>query len=93
MTAHERKLKKRVQLVVASSIAVFFCLVVVLAVTLTIRINQRNTIARLQAREAQLIRAIDNQERLSEYYQSQKFINELAIQEFQMGPDGSKIFK
>ena len=58
MTESERKIKKRVQLVVASAMALFFCLLVTLAVQLSVRANQRVMEKRLTADHRALLEKI-----------------------------------
>ena len=84
MTERERQLKKRIQLVVASAMAVFFCLLLTLTVTLSVRANQRNTIERLEATEAKLTEQLQNETAMIDYYLTQKFIEEIAMQKWNM---------
>ena len=91
MTERERQLKKRIQLIVASAIAMFFCLLVTLTVQLSVRANQRAMERKLKATQAELQRQIDDEKTNIDYYQTQKFIEEYILKELGYGRDGSII--
>ena len=92
MTENERKIKRRVQLVVASSMAVFFCLLLTLVVQLSIMGNQRRLERSLKATQSQLQQQLHNTEADILYYLSDRFIDEYALRELGYGRDGAKIF-
>ena len=93
MTERERKLKKRIQLIVAASMAVFFCLLVTLTVQLAIRGNQRKMENSLRARQTELLQQIEDSERNLDYISSQKFVDEYALKELGYGKDGAVIIR
>ena len=73
--------------------AVFFCLVVVLIVQLSVRSNQNAMEKSLLATQAELQRQLDMEDILSEYYLSSQFIEEFALKVLGYGRDGAKIFE
>jgi hypothetical protein len=93
LTERERKLKKRIQLVVACAVSLFFCLTVILAVQLAVRGNQRTLESSLRATQSELQKQIENNEYLQDYYMSQKFIEEYALKVLGYGRNGAKIFE
>ena len=93
MTGNERKIKRRIQAIVASSMFIFFCLILALGVQLAIVANQsamkKSLAAQQQALEQQLV---EGQQKI-DYYQSSQFIDEYALQQLGYGRDGAKIFQ
>jgi len=92
MTEREKQLKKRIQLIVASAMVVFFCLLVTLTVQLAIRANQKSMEKKLKATQAALQQQIDDTQTNIDYYQTQKFIDEYALKELGYGRDGAQIY-
>jgi cell division protein FtsB len=93
MTESERKIKKRVQLIVASAMALFFCLLVTLAVQLSIRANQRVLEKRLVADNRELAEKIAKAEDdIDSMSDVDKFRDEWLLREYGYGKNGSKIF-
>ena len=93
MTEHERKIKRRVQIIVAGTMAVFFCLLLTLTIQLSVMANQRRLERSLKASQARLESQIKDTGKSIDYYNSDKFIDEYALREFGYGREGSKIFK
>lgn len=73
MNLQEQKLKKRVQVVVAACLSLFFVLVTVAVFQFAIRINQKNEEADLRAQSASLKRQIERAEHDKEYFESDEF--------------------
>jgi len=92
MTENERKIKRRVQLVVAASMAVFFCLLLTLAVQLSIRANQKAMIRSLNKAQAALYLQLQDEKDRIDFFKSSRFIDEHAMREG-FGRYGSNIFK
>jgi len=93
MTGNERKIKRRVQLIVASSMAVFFCLLLTLVVQLAIRANQKNMENSLLNTQAYLQEQLKSGDKMIDFINSPKFIEEYALRELGWGKPGSGIFK
>ena len=91
MTERERKLKRKIQFIVASCMALFFCLVLVLAVQLAVRGNQRSMEKSLLATQNELLLQMDDLSAWDQYLLSQKFIEEYALKVLGYGRDKSKI--
>jgi len=85
MTNSERKIKRKVQLIVGASMALFFCLVLVLAVQLAVMANQRSMERNLNAAKTNLEWQIANEEANELYYQSERFIDEYILRELGYG--------
>ena len=69
----ELQLKKKIQIVVASCLTLFFVLVTVLVFQFAIRINQDNQIYNLQQENAALQRQIDRAQLDTNYFLSDQF--------------------
>ena len=94
MTENERKIKKRIQLIVAGSMAVFFTLVLTLVVQLSVMANQRKMENSLKAAHTRLVNQLDEEENKTDYYKDlQRFMDDYAMREFGYGRKGTKIFK
>jgi len=93
MTGNERKIKRRVQLITASSMAFFFCLLLTLAVQLVIIGNQKKMERSLKAAQIQLQQELEKAESDELYYLTERFIDEYALRELGYGRSGSTIFK
>ena len=93
MTESERKIKKRVQLVVAGSMAVFFCLLVTLVVQLAIRANQTAMLNSLNATHERLVeekaKAVEDHDKIAD----DRFIDEWLLRELGYGHSGSHIWE
>jgi len=92
MTDRERQLKRRIQIIVASAMVIFFSLVLTLTVQLAIRGNQRAMEKQLMATQIQLQQQLKDEEILKLYYLSQKYVDEIALKELGYGRNGAKIF-
>jgi cell division protein FtsB len=93
MTETERRIKKRVQFVVAASMAVFFCLLVTLAAQLSVRANQRALERRLVADHRELADKISKTEdEIESMADADRFRDEWLLREYGYGKNGSKIF-
>jgi ABC-type Fe2+-enterobactin transport system substrate-binding protein len=93
MTENEKKIKHRVQLVTGVSMVVFFVLVLTLTVQLCV-IGARNKIKRsLEAKQKDLAYKLAYEQDTLDYYSTQKFIDEYALDKFGYGREGTKIFK
>lgn len=84
--------EKKVEIIVACAMAVFFCLVMVLVVQLSIRANQRNLERQLMSTSAQLEHDINTKQNEIDGYESDKFLDEWILKELGYGKNGSKIF-
>ena len=93
MTGNERKIKKRIQLIVASSMFTFFCLLLTLTVQLAIMANQRAMERSLKTQREILQQQLVAENQKIDYYQSSQFIDEYALRELGYGRDGAKIFQ
>ena len=91
MTANERKIKWRVQAIVVTAVAVFCGLVVTLVIQASIIGGQRNLEKRLLASQTELLNQIGNEEKMKNYYESERFLEEYALLQG-AGRDGSTIF-
>jgi len=92
MTGNERKIKKRIQLIVAASMVVFFSLCLTLVVQLSIMANQRSMEASLAATHKQLQAQLGAGAEMIDYFDSQKFIDEYILRHIGYGRDGAQIF-
>ena len=92
MTGNERKIKRRVQLIVASAMAVFFCLLLTLVIQLAVIGNQNKTKNSLRAAQKELRQELDNKDKEKIWMTSDRFIDEFALRELGYGRKGSSIF-
>jgi cell division protein FtsB len=93
VTENERRIKRRVQLVVAGSMAFFFVLFMTMVVQIAIMNNQKRMERSLNAKQAELMYLLQYESDKIDYYKSDKFIDEYALKELGYGRDGAKIFK
>jgi len=93
MTEHERRMKKIVQIVVASAIVFFFGLVVTFTVQVAVMMYQNGVEQSLLARQAELQKQILDEESRIDYYNTERFIEEFALRELGYGRKDSQIFK
>ena len=93
MTGNERKIKKRIQLIVAGSMFAVVCLIVTLGVQLAIMANQNAMKRSLNIQRQELQNQLSLEEQKITYYQSSQFIDEYALRELGYGRDGAKIFQ
>ena len=92
MTPQEKQLKKKIQLIVASALSLFFVLITVLAFQFAIRINQRNLERDLIAQSQLLSQQIQSANRDIDYYNSNKFAEDFALKYLGWGREGQVIF-
>ena len=93
MTEHERKIKKRVQLIVSLSMVFFFSLCIISGVLLAVKANQDKHLKSLRATNTELKQQFDDEGDVKDYLISQRFIDEYALRKLGYGRDGTKIFK
>ena len=92
MTEQEKKLLKRVQIVVASAVAAFCVLVAVLVVTAAVRIQHDSMVRALQQTQTLLLQQINAEGGQIDHLLSYKFIEEWALKEG-FGREGAGIFQ
>ena len=90
---NERKIKRKIQIIVASAIVVLFALCVTLVVQLGTMANQDSMERSLAARHNQLQQQLQHEQGLLEFYLSDRFIDEFALRELGWGRPGSAIFR
>jgi hypothetical protein len=93
MTELEQKIKRRVQMIVVGAVVLFCTLVLTLIIQSSIINAQKQTERKLLATRAALLAEIQDTEALTDYYDSEKFLEEYALYKFGVGRDGAKIFK
>ena len=93
MTESERRIKRRVQLIVAASMVVFFVMILTLVVQLSIIGNQKKMEKSLKAKQIELAYRLEYERDKVDYYTTQKYADEYALNEFGIGQEGTKIFK
>ena len=93
MTGNERKIKRKVQLIVASSMAVFFCLVLTLCVQLTVMLNQNATEKSLAAANAALLQEIQEKGNMHDFINSDRYIEEYILHKLGLGRPGINLFR
>jgi len=92
MTGSERKIKQRVQLIVAASMFVFFSLCIILGVQLSIMANQNRLERDLVSVHNSLNAQIEGERNQERWMLSERFIEEFALRELGYGRDGAQIF-
>lgn len=93
MDAIEQKLKRKMQVIVACAMTVFFVLITALALTFAIRLNQEAQIHSLEVRAAELNQQVDDLESDIDYFKSGQFADDHALRYMGWGKDGSKFLK
>ena len=92
MNPQEQKLKKKVQVIVAMCLSLFFILATVAVFQFAIRINQGNQEAALKRQSEVLRQQIENAENRTEYYCSLEFQEDYAMRYLNNGNPDDKVF-
>lgn len=94
MTEPEKKLKKKVQLIVGFAMTFLFVLVTVITFQFAVRINQRVMEANLNKESARLAQELSNAQNdiyyMTEEYE--KFLEEYALKVLGWGKEGQPLF-
>lgn len=93
MDALEQKLKRKVQIIVACAMSLFFVLITALTFTFAIRLNQEAQIRHLEELGAQLRELEFDYSNDISYFKSLEFAESLALRYFDSGKDGSQKLK
>jgi len=93
MTGNERRIKRRIQLIVTGAMFVMFALSVTLVIQLGVMANQRRMERSLNNANAQLQAQLVTEHGLREFMLSDRFIDEFALRELGHGRDGAQIFQ
>jgi len=92
MITSEAKLKKKVQLIVASCLSLFFILCTVLIFQFAIRMNQDAQIRLLTDENNALVRQIDRARLDTTYFNSEQFRIDFALRFLNRGKSTDRIF-
>ena len=87
----EKRLKRKVQLIVISAMSLFFILVTVVVYQFAIRINQTSTARSLESQNASLEEQIKFAEEDIKYFSSEQFKYDYALRYLNRGRPGDKI--
>ena len=93
MTGNERRIKRRIKLIVACAMFGFFTLCVVLSVQLAVMANQRSTRRALENTQNLLIQELARDQGMYEFINSERFIYEFGLRELGVGRPGSGVFR
>ena len=80
-------------MIVASSMVVFFCLILTLSVQLVIMANQNSMKRSLEAQRQELQTQLAEGQQKMDYYSTKLFVDEYALTKLYSGRDGAKIFQ
>jgi len=86
----ERKIKRKIQMIVGTAVTVMACLVLVLIVQLIILANKNIEERTLETRGQELLQAYHNQEALAEHLRSERFTAEWALRNLNLGKPGAQ---
>ena len=93
MTEAEKKLKRKVQLIVTGAMTVVFILVTVLVFQFAVRISQNVMEANLEKERARLAAELENVQNDMYYITTDKFVEEYALKVLGYGKNGQQIFQ
>ena len=91
MITTEQKLKKKVQIIVAACLSVFFVLVTVVVFQFAIRINQNNQVKAMTQQSEYLKQQIKQAEQDTIYFSSEQFKKDFELRYLNKGKPGDKI--
>ena len=92
MNTQEQKLKKKVQIIVAACLSLFFVLVTVAVFQFAIRINQTAEERSLARQNAALSQQIDKAKHETAYFSSDRFKEDYALRYLNKGKPGDVVF-
>jgi len=87
----EKRLKRKVQLIVISAMSLFFVLVVAVVFTIAIRMNQQSTIRSLGKENISLEQQIERALNDATYFESEQFRYDYALRYLNRGRPGDKV--
>jgi len=92
MNAQEQKLKKKVQVIVATCLTLFFILVTIVVFQFAIRINQDGQERALKRQNDSLSQQINRAKYETEYFKTPEFQEDYALRYLNKGQQGDIIF-